>query len=62
MPPATDQKATQQPSRKTRLRSASIMGSTITSAGMGKKLASAKANSATAAQAWRPLALASIQA
>ncbi len=43
MPPITDQNAHQAASRKARRRSASIIGSSITSGGIGKKDASAKA-------------------
>src|ERR1700722_16780016 len=62
MPPITDQKAHQTPSRKARLRSATIIGSSITSGGIGKNDASAKAKQASATQACGPLAFFSIQA
>src|SRR6185437_2902782 len=54
MPPITDQKVHQAASASARSRWASIIGSSITSGGIGKKEASAKAKAASAAQAWRP--------
>ncbi len=62
MPPSTDHKVHQAASANARLRSATIIGSSITSGGMGKNDASAKANSASAAQACGPDAFSSIQA
>src|SRR5690348_504620 len=61
MPPSTDQKVHHRPSFQAFLRSASTIGISMMSVGMGKKEASAKVKAASAAQALRPEALRIIQ-